>query len=284
MKLRFLSWNIKNGGVDAGDTTRLRRQMTALAELELSVIALQECKDWERDNFRTFHLAERLLGLRGYLGRSAHHGCHPAIFIREGAGLHVTEQRHEHGDPWWHGIACVAAEVEGSGQPVQFASCHLAPSSAERRLAEAESFALVQERGLLIAGGDFNALPAAGPEPPGPVSGKHSRKLDRRAAKALEETGLTDVGTYARDTTPTVGHASTLPYQCDRVYTSLPEAAITGFEVITTADADSDHRPVLARFDLARITDGGSGSGGQRSPVTAGRVTCTAAGIPVERQ
>jgi endonuclease/exonuclease/phosphatase family metal-dependent hydrolase len=161
MKLTFATWNIRNGGADAGSDGCLRRQMELLAGLAPSVVVLQECKNWGRENLRTFDLAERLPGLRGFLGRSSHHGCHLAVFIRESAGLQVLEQRHERGDPWWHGIACVLVEAEGFPQPLQLASCHPAPSSPQRRLEEAEAFALAAERGLLIAGGDWNALPAA---------------------------------------------------------------------------------------------------------------------------
>jgi endonuclease/exonuclease/phosphatase family metal-dependent hydrolase len=252
MKLTYATWNTLSGGIDAGDTGRLRRQMALLTSLSPAAVGLQECKDWDRENYRALHLAERLLGMRGFLAQSAHHGCHLAIFIREDAGLRVTEQRHEHGDEWWHGVACILVEAEGFPQPLQLASCHLAPSSPERRLAEAEAFALVAKRGPLIAGGDWNALPASDPEPPGPVSGEHRRKLDRRAAQALEELGLLDVAAHVRDTTPTVGHASKLPYRCDRIYTTLPPEAITGYQVITTADDESDHRPVIAEFDLTR--------------------------------
>jgi endonuclease/exonuclease/phosphatase family metal-dependent hydrolase len=252
VNLTFVTWNIRSGGIDDGRDERLRRQMELLAGLDPSVVALQECKNWDLPDFRAFHLAERLLGLRGYLCRSAHHGCHLAVFIREGAGLQVTGQRHEHGDPWWHGVACVVAEAAGFPRPLQLASCHLAPASPARRLAEAESFALIEARGPLIAGGDWNALPAGDPAPPGTVAGRQRRKLDRGAARALEETGLADVGAHAADTTPTAGHAGGLAYRCDRIYTTLPATAITGYQVITTAGADSDHRPVLARFDLTR--------------------------------
>ena len=258
--LTFATWNIK-GGVDGGDDGRLHRQMALLAGLGLSAAAIQECKDWDLGNFRTLHLAERLLGMRGFLSPSAHHGCHLAVFVRESAGLRVVEQRHERGNEWWHGVACVLVEADGFSQPLQLASCHLAPSSPARRLAEAESFALVAERGPLIAGGDWNALPASDPEPPGPVTGKHRRKLDRRAAEALEELGLLDAGAHLADVTPTVGHASKLPYRCDRVYASLPAAAITGHTVITSADEESDHRPVIAEFDLAWAAD--TATGGQ---------------------
>lgn len=253
MKLIFGTWNIK-GGIDAGDDARFRRQMALLAGLGLSAVAIQECKDWdERDESGPFREAERLLGMRGFLAPSAHHGCHLAVFVREGAGLRVVEPRHEQGNEWWHAVACVLVEAEGFPRPLQLASCHLAPSSPERRLAEAEAFALVEERGTLIAGGDWNALPAGDPEPPGPVRGKHRRKLDRRAAEALEELGLLDVGSHVQDATATVGHDSVLPYRCDRVYTSLPPEMITRYEVITNADAESDHRLVVTEFDLSAV-------------------------------
>jgi endonuclease/exonuclease/phosphatase family metal-dependent hydrolase len=256
MKLTFATWNINGGGAGAGDGARLRHQMALVAALRPSAAAIQECKYWDRGNFRALHLAERLLGMRGFLAPSAHHGCHLAVFIREEAGLRVVEQRHEHGDPWWHGVACVVVEAEGFPQPLQLASCHLAPSSPAWRLAEAEAFALVAERGPLIAGGDWNALPARDPEPPRPAGGKHRRKLDRGPAVALEETGLLDAGGHVGDMTPTVGHASELPYRCDRVYTSLPARSVTGYEVITSADGESDHRPVVAGFDLTLTGDG----------------------------
>jgi endonuclease/exonuclease/phosphatase family metal-dependent hydrolase len=256
MKLTYATWNTHSGGIDDGSDSRLRRQMALLASLSPAAVALQECKHWDQ----ALHLAERLLGMRGFLARSAHHGCHLAVFIREEAGLRVTEQRHEHGNEWWHGVACVLVEAEGFPQPLQLASCHLAPSSPARRLAEAEAFALVAERGPLIAGGDWNALPAGDQEPPGQDGGKRRRKLDRGPAEALEETGLLDVGAHARDATPTVGHASSLAYRCDRIYTSLPPDAITGYQVITTADDESDHRPVIAEFNLpeaASVSPGG---------------------------
>jgi endonuclease/exonuclease/phosphatase family metal-dependent hydrolase len=260
MKLTCATWNTHGGGIDSGDDARFRRQMAILAALGPSVVALQECKRWDEDDYATFYTAERLLGMRGLLAPSAHHGCHLAVFIRESAGLRVIGQRNEHGNEWWHGIACMVVEAEAFPRPLQLASCHLAPSSPERRLAEAEAFALVAKRGTLIAAGDWNAVPASDPEPSRPVTGAHRRKLDRRAAQALEELGLTDVGSHTGDATPTVGHASELPYRCDRLYTSLPAEAITGYRVITTADDESDHRLVIAEFDLALAA--GTATGG----------------------
>jgi endonuclease/exonuclease/phosphatase family metal-dependent hydrolase len=151
-------------------------------------------------------------------------------------------------------VARVVVAADGYLQPLHLASVHLAPSSPAIRLAEAEALGLLVGDGPVIAGGDWNALPAAGPEPPA-AAGRQRRKLDRSAAIALEEAGLLDVGTHVKDMTATVGHASELAYRCDRIYTTLPAETITGYDVITTVDADSDHRPVMARFDLARSPD-----------------------------
>ena len=141
-------------------------------------------------------------------------------------------------------------------QPLCLASVHLAPASPAIRLAEAEAFALLAGHGPAIAGGDWNALPAADPSPP-ETTGIYQRKLDRRAAIAVEEAGFLDVGAHLKDTTPTVGHFGSggPAYRCDRIYTTLPPETITSHEVITAVDADSDHRPVIATFDLARSPD-----------------------------
>ena len=78
------------------------------------------------------------------------------------------------------------------------------------------------------------------------------RKLDRSAAKALEDNGLLDVGALCADPAPTVGHEpGGLKYRCDRCYTNLPPGAIISHQVITCADPDSDHDPVVCVFDLA---------------------------------
>jgi endonuclease/exonuclease/phosphatase family metal-dependent hydrolase len=205
------------------------------------------------------HLAEDLLGgMRGFLARSSHHGCHLGLFIRESSGLQILKEPHVQGHPYWHGVACVQAEVRDFGR-LQMASAHLAPSSPSIRTAEAEAFKLVAEAGPLIAGGDWNAVPVSDPDPD--LAGKDHehirRKLDRTAARALEDSGLTDIGAYAQNLTPTVGYSSSgrLAYRCDRIYTNLSTRAIVSYEVITDVDDCSDHRPVAATFDLQAAAD-----------------------------
>jgi endonuclease/exonuclease/phosphatase family metal-dependent hydrolase len=251
MNLAFGSYNLEHGGLDSGDDARLRRQLAVLAGAQVDVWALQECNGWSADGHRALFLAERELGMRGFLARSSHHGCDLAVLVRESAGIRVTGYTEE-GPPYWHAVAVLAVQVQGFGA-LRLASAHLAPSAPSLRLAEAEAFALIAEKGAVIAGGDWNAVPLGDPAPDtdGIDPGKARRKLDSRAAGALAE-HLTDVAAHLGDTTPTVGHTRNdkLAYRCDRVYTTLPAAAITGYRVIHEDVPESDHRPVVATFAL----------------------------------
>jgi endonuclease/exonuclease/phosphatase family metal-dependent hydrolase len=218
---RFGSYNVENGGVDDGDPRRLRRQLAMLAQARADAWAIQEAKHWTDDEWALLHLAEQELSMTGYLARSAHHGCHLVLLVREHDGMQVTAERHEHWHPYWHAVARVKVCHAGLGGPLHLISAHLAPASPALRLIEAESLALMTKDGPLIAGGDWNAAPATDPDPPADdTNGGHARrKLDRSAARALEEVGLLDIAAHLGDTTPTVGHisADTLAYRCDRI-------------------------------------------------------------------
>lgn len=250
-------WNLLEGGLGPdGSDTRLRRQLRLLAGLDLDVAALQECTGWDRDYYRVLHLAEGMLGMRGFLAESSHGDCHVGVFVRESPGLRVTGQRHDRQPPLWHALACVTIVTAGCPGPLLLASAHLAPSSPVLRLAEAESLALLPKHGPVVMAGDWNAAPATVAHPVSQTrSPRDRRKLDRRAAQAIEDAGFLDTGTLMGDTTPTVGHLGTgqIAYRCDRIYTTLPPATVTGHQVITMPEPDSDHRPVVATFDLAAI-------------------------------
>jgi hypothetical protein len=81
--------------------------------------------------------------MTGFLAESAHHGCHLAVFVRESAGLHVIEPRHERGYPYWHAVARVLVRAKGLPEPMYLASVYFAPSSPVIRLAKAEAFELI---------------------------------------------------------------------------------------------------------------------------------------------
>ena len=196
--------DLMGGGIGNRSDVRLRRQLTLLADLDLDVAALQECKRRADDDSALLHLAEERFGMTGFLAESAHHGCHLAVFVRESAGLQVIEPRHERGYPYWHAVARVLVRAKGLPVPMYLASAHFAPSSLVIRLAKAAAFELIAQAGPLIPMGDINGMPLHDPDPrpstrhPGHVQ----RKLDRSAAQALEDNGLVDVGARCADPTP----------------------------------------------------------------------------------
>jgi endonuclease/exonuclease/phosphatase family metal-dependent hydrolase len=182
MKITYASWNIRDGGTGNGSDSRLRRQVSLLAALSPTVVGLQECKDRDRNYHRTFHLAENLPGMQGFLVRSAHDGCHLAMFIRPGAGMRVIEQRHEHGQPYWHAVARLVVETDGEPDPLQLASIHLAPGSPALREIEGEALSLLIKGLESVVAGDCNAVGAEDPQPSG-AGLRMQRKPDRRAAE-----------------------------------------------------------------------------------------------------
>ncbi|WP_344597775.1 endonuclease/exonuclease/phosphatase family protein [Actinomadura vinacea] len=251
LALRVATYNLK-GGTSARDRTRELCDLASLAALAPHVIGLQECKWWNHDHRRHLGVAERMLNKRGILLESNSDGCHLALLV-DPTVVEIVDLRHRtHG--FHHGVLCVQARVHG--HPLDLAVVHLAPSSPLRRELEAELFKLcVPIDHPIIAMGDWNAAPSeeAGVKVPNGVDPAHARrKLDTRAAKALEEAGLIDVGAHLGDHSPTVGHTGDheLAYRCDRILSTLPTTTFTGHQVHDFGS--SDHRPVEACFDLAK--------------------------------
>jgi endonuclease/exonuclease/phosphatase family metal-dependent hydrolase len=217
--------------------------------------AFQDCSGWRASGGQVLFHAEQFLGMRGFLVPSAHHGCDVALFVRQSTGLRVLAERHERGHPYWYAVARITVAAPWPGATLHLVSAHLAPSSPSIRLAEAEALALIAQDGVVIAGGDWNAMPATDPEPDlGDIDSAFARRqLDRSPAHALEEAGFIDVAAYVDDLRPTVGHAGGLRYRSDRVYTTLPTELIVRYDVVTEYEPASDHRPVVATFDLAVV-------------------------------
>ena len=253
-QLVFGTYNLEHGGFDDGRDDRLRHQLSVLTEVGADAWAFQECTGWRGSGGEAFFTAERILGMRGFVVPSSHHGSDLAVFVRESAGLRVTAERHAQGYPYWHAVARVVVATPWPGGSLQLVSGHLAPSPSIR-LIEAETLALLAEDSWVIVGGDWHALPTSDPEPPldGIDPAAARRTLDRSAAFALEEAGFTDVGAYLDDLQPTVGHAGGLRYRRDRVYTTLPTAVFVNYRVIIEYEPASDHRPVVATFDITDL-------------------------------
>ncbi|AQZ62754.1 unnamed protein product [[Actinomadura] parvosata subsp. kistnae] len=59
-----------------------------------------------------------------------------------------------------------------------------------------------------------------------------------------------DVGAILGDSDPTVGHGNGPAYRCDRIHTTLPRTSMVSHRVIHEEHPTSDHRPVVAEFEV----------------------------------
>jgi endonuclease/exonuclease/phosphatase family metal-dependent hydrolase len=250
LKVRFGTYNLRDGGLDDESPTRLTRQATMLKRLDLDLLALQEAKWGTYRDTRRNYIADRLGMTWARRVPSNFHGCDIAMFVRERKQMRAGKERHLTGPPWVHCHGDV--ELQVAGQPLRWMAGHMAPSSPTLRLGEAELLGVYRKEPVVYVA-DCNAV-ALGetPDTTGvePVHAKN--KLDPRAALALEDAGFLDIGAHLRDPTPTVGYhrADRLEYRADRIYTTLPAEWITGYGVVDGADDLSDHRAVWAEITI----------------------------------
>jgi endonuclease/exonuclease/phosphatase family metal-dependent hydrolase len=257
-RVRFGTYNLRDGVLDREDPARLARQVDMLARLDLDLLALQEAK-WGtyRETWRQYVV--KRLGMT-WSGRvpSNFHGCDLAMFVRQSEHLRAGKQRHLNGPPWVHAHGDVEVEVAGQPRPWRFMAGHLSPESPAVRLAEAEMMGVYRSLPLIYVA-DFNSVALDESPVVTGVEPVHARrKLDTGAAQALAEVGYLDVGAHRHDATPTVGHGRTdrLAYRGDRLYTTLPSEWITGYGVVTDIDELSDHRPIWAEITIPSTTPG----------------------------
>jgi endonuclease/exonuclease/phosphatase family metal-dependent hydrolase len=261
----IVSWNILNGGFDGpGDASRLIRQLARLAALRPDAVMIQEAKHWLRDGATGLHLAERTLGMRGYLAPASRHDCHLVVFVRAG-DIQVIRERHEQGHPFWHAQARVVCRVAGLDDPLTLASAHFSPFAPGVRVEEVGASTDLA-KGWAVLAGDFND-PGLFDEPadwdalPGYKVVRHARSdvagwpQDDRAARVLDRAGFVDVAEHlarqGRPATraPTAGFgAGSLPIRCDRIYVTQPLVpAVVDYGVIRTGD--SDHHLITVRLE-----------------------------------
>jgi endonuclease/exonuclease/phosphatase family metal-dependent hydrolase len=261
--MKIASYNLLNGGLDHGDASRLLRQLKRLADLDLDAVSIQEGKYWLRDGSRALHLAEKVLGMRGYLAPAPRHDCNLVVFVRPHRGVKVVQERHELHAPFWHSQARVECQVEGIEAPVILASTHFAPFNPAIREEEARASSDLAN-GWAVLAGDFND-PGLGDPPvdweslPGYKTVRHGPD-DQAAARVLQQAGLIDVAAFLSDQrneaalrAPTAGfgHHST-PIRCDRILVSTPLVpAIANYWRVT--QDDSDHHLIVAELDLSHV-------------------------------
>ncbi|MDG4786237.1 endonuclease/exonuclease/phosphatase family protein [Micromonospora sp. WMMD1102] len=125
-----MTYNIKNGGLDGGDRSRLDRILQVVAEQRPDVLALQELRGLRRDRRRLDAVARRL-GMRAYL-TGGWFGQPVAVLVRRPVEpLRVVPVRR----PFHHGAQRIVLATERG--PLTVLGTHLHPYSGRRRLREA---------------------------------------------------------------------------------------------------------------------------------------------------
>ncbi|SFD42787.1 endonuclease/exonuclease/phosphatase family protein [Streptomyces aidingensis] len=267
--VRFVSWNLGNGGIDAGgDETRRKSQIGIAAELGADVLALQELTNWdEGDWWRLWELADSLgmVPLPPVTSRIGDGHNHLALLFRPEA-VRVLRYRPDVGKgAFHHGLARARLAVEG--QEFAVLATHLAYSDGDTRLREARwltdnagSFPGRPDSAVLM--GDLNTLAEQDPEPDWTLVPRnlHARyrlvhadgsfgPADRRALRVLLNAGWTDPQTRVdRSRAATVGYwyaNEPVPLRLDHILTTGRIRPLS-YTTCDTPDtrAASDHLPV----------------------------------------
>ncbi|MBE1488592.1 endonuclease/exonuclease/phosphatase family protein [Plantactinospora soyae] len=269
----MMTYNIKNGGLDGTDPSRLDRILEVVAEQRPDVLALQELRGLRRNHRRLDSVARRL-GMRPYLA-GGWFGQPVAVLVRPPGRVDLARPVPR---PFHHGAQRVVLETDRG--PLTVLSTHLDPYSGRRRLREAGWLVAGARRAgpdrrplperLVLLMGDLNSLDPWSrhderiarlrPE----YRGRHllpdGTTVDTRTIAALDRAGFLDLfrrpGLAVRDTVPTSqgGGAEFSGMRLDYLLATPPLARLAGpCRVVTggTAESASDHYPLVADFDLS---------------------------------
>lgn len=253
MTLRFLTWNIKTGGKGRLDaiTTVIRREQPDL-------LALQELRNFDRDDGRVMRKIADAVGMVPHLARSFL-GQPVAVLVRP--PLEIVERAEVR----WrlHHAAAVVTVATASG-PLRIVSTHLNPFSPYRRMREAVWLAARYRPGQIptVIAGDLNGLDpgtdhtATLAPQPGFLRARHLAKdgsADTRAVGAFLDAGFVDLwpraGSGSPLTVPTTqgGGREFSRMRLDYVLTSPTLAEGAADMTVVRGDETefaSDHYPV----------------------------------------
>jgi exodeoxyribonuclease III len=260
-----MTYNLLRGGKDGDSTARLAQACTLIRQVAPDVLVLNECSDFERDGFRTFHRLEHELGLRG-LFAPASSGYHVALYLRGAAPLEIRPLEVRLLERELHHTAIAARLTAGSRQFTVVAT-HLCPFSGEARVTEAQQLSRFFTEEPLFLLGDLNSLSPHDAAQLTTESWLPRRRvrhqlpgggLDTRAISVIEACGLVDVLRATGGAAPTALTRSCTGWQdyqvrIDYVFASPTAAsAVVRAERVdgVLADAASDHYPLYVDLEL----------------------------------
>ncbi|GAA4590586.1 hypothetical protein GCM10023107_16900 [Actinoplanes octamycinicus] len=261
--MRFMSWNIKTGGVDRGRRFRLPAIAEVISAEKPDVLTLQELRDFQRHDGRRMADLAGAVGMTAHLARSGF-GMPVAVLVRD--PLRIT---HTASVTWRLHHAAAVAVVATGGTPLTVISAHLDPFWPYRRMREARWLAARYVKGShVLLAGDLNGLDPVGDHTEALASQspmfrkRHTYpdgSVDSRALAAFGSAGLVDLwgtaGSGDGRTVPTTeggGHE----FGGMRLDYALATPAVAerahGMRVIRGGATEhaSDHYPIRVDLDL----------------------------------
>jgi exodeoxyribonuclease-3 len=257
--MKFMTWNIKTGG-----GTRLSAIVAVLRRERPDLLALQELRDFHRDDARRMREVADALGMTAHLAPSVF-GQPVAILARPPLSLSRPKAVR------WQLHHAAAVAVVGTGRgPLTVVSTHLNPFSPYRRFREARwlSARYASRKNLVVLAGDLNALDpgtdhtAELADLPRLYRRRHlapDGTADTRTMAAFAEGGFVDLWSVAGGgdgrTAPTTrgGGAEFSGMRLDYVLGSAGVAArARDMRVVRGNETEfaSDHYPVTTTLDL----------------------------------
>jgi endonuclease/exonuclease/phosphatase family metal-dependent hydrolase len=269
--LKFLTWNLRNGGAGAVDSSEERReeQETYLAQQRPDILGLTELKNWDQGKWWRLHDMETATGmvaLPPVISRSGH-GAHLALLYRPGRVRVRACSTTEGGDTFHHGLA--EAHITAGERDAVVLLTHLSPFDGARRSSEARWLTKYATPGAeVVLIGDLNVIGASDPEPDWTHIPPHEQvwhrvqhpdgslgPADRSAMHTLRNAGYQDLpDRLGRPAEPTVGHwpsGPPVPRRLDHVMPTGPTAeGMHNHRTHNTAQtrALSDHLPVSVEW------------------------------------
>ncbi|MFF5303296.1 endonuclease/exonuclease/phosphatase family protein [Streptomyces sp. NPDC013161] len=210
----LLSANLLTGGLGSSRTEdRFEALMHLARQQEADIVCFQECLWFADDNLRLFYRAERLLGMRGVLGR-VHTGLHVAVFVKQ--PLAVTSSSTISGGLWHHGalrVDLAHPRREGPEGTLTVVSAHLSPRSPAQRLLETEQLIEhVPVKGMVLLAMDANTadehtdLSNAAPRVRAGLALPGTTVPDLRPIQRLGDADFSDAAAILGSVEPTTGH------------------------------------------------------------------------------
>ncbi|MFB6394728.1 endonuclease/exonuclease/phosphatase family protein [Polymorphospora lycopeni] len=269
MAVRAMTYNIRTGGYDGADQSRLAGVAAVVDRIRPDLLALQELRGFDRR--RLAGLAESW-GMTGHLARSVS-GQPVAVLVRPPARIVAAGSVHR---PFHHAAARVTVATDRG--PLTVLGTHLQPYSGGWRVREAGWLTAPARprRGtggvpMVLLMGDLNSL-----DPwtdhrerierlPPAYRGRHLTRgaVDTRAVAALDRAGFVDLFRLAgtgevTHTAPTTrgGGAEFSGMRLDYILGTAPVAEMAQeCRVVTGGDTEwaSDHYPVIADLDLSPV-------------------------------